>query len=418
MKKVILVCFTVFLSFSLIGCNNQGSSNFDNPYFEDKETQSWEDTEELFVSYMFKVKSHYEETNKYGDLRPNIDRYVEYQEPSYLGLDTLTKEDFSNYALSNDLEYMSISNLYGIYYSIENMVNLVKDTCSEMNEGETCTDGTTEIGFYREGWNLYIKYTENKNEEGQTTFNLYFYRNEENLVVLDAKTEVYKNPQDEVYKYQTVSLVEGVSETNEEITRIDGSFTFENSSYKKTTIDILQGVYTYFEQNQEYEVNGYYSTYYDFYQEVKWHYENKEFYDYKFTKFNEDVMMFNYKEVDNTFFINLMEFQSWNKLILEDGIYHVYLDDQLLVSQEVIVEENEKSEYPYILFTGSDLEDKSYLEETAKLYSGYTLDTFTSSKTDLILSYSNLRAYITENRTLEESFNLVYNKFNQPKESK
>lgn len=407
MKKVLLIILTLFVGFTLTSCKEK----LENPYFENPKTESWEETEDLFVSYMFKVKSHYETYTKHGDLRPDMSNYIEYQEPSYLTKEVLVRDDFSNYALSNDLDYMSKPNLYNLYYSIEDIVYLIKDYCSDMKEGNTCSNGTSEIRFYRDVWNLNIQYTENKNTTGQTVYDLYFTRNTDNLVTLDAKIKIYQDPQAEVYKYQTISWIEGVSETNEEITRSGDELSIETSTYIKTTYDIKRDIYTYFEQNSDFEISGYYNPVYSFYQEIKWHYEDKNFYDYNFTQYYDSVVVYKYNETEDSLFTNLMQFQNWNQIKQIDNRYYLFLNDQQVIEQAVDIVDDFKSEYPYVHFTESLLDGSSYFDDVQNLSIGLTYSTLMAGRTEFILTYQNFREYTTDNRTLEENFNFIIEQF-------
>ncbi len=415
MKKIVLILLVALFTLTLSGCGE----NLENPYFENTEEETWEDTEELFVSYMFKLKSHYEEYNKHGDLRPNINNYIEYEATTLSEKDVLVKDDFVNYRFSNDLDYMTSLNLMNVYNRIEDIVYLIQDHCSDMREGKICSNEDTEISFYRDGWNLLVQYTENKNKVGQEIYDLYFTRNEDNLVTFDGKILLYQEPDQEAYKFQTISYIEGVEEISEEITRnLDDPFISENTVYTRTSIDIIQNIYTYFMQNSDYEISGYYNPHYDFYQEISWHYANTEFYNYKFTQYRDDIRIYQYDEEENNILLNLMEFQGWDSLVRANEEYTVYLEQQQVLTQPIVVDGNTFGEYPYVQFQGVSQDDTSYFTEVEKLFSGLNYEVLSLGKAEYILSYANMRAYMTENRTLDESFNIVYNQFDKEEESK
>lgn len=415
LKRLLLITLLLTITFTLSACNQ--SKVLENPYFENMEEQTWEETEELFVSYMFKVKTHYETYTKHGDLRPDINNYINYEAPLYVTKDTITREDFNNYSLSNDLDYMHQSNLFYIYDSLEDIVALLKDHCSEVDEGEICTHESSAFGFHKEGWNLYVHYIQNRNNDNKIVSDLYFTRNEDNQVTLEGRFEIYQGSNNTVKEYKTVTWIEEVSESNETIIRNSDTLTYDTSTYIKTDYDVERDIYTYFTQNNLYEISGYKDPFFGFYQEIKWVYLDMDFSDYVFALYKDDTLAYRYQEEDSSLFINLMQFQSWDEIKKEGSIYNLYNDNQKLVSKPIGFITDVKSEYPYLHYKGSVDGDTAYFEEVNTLSPALNLDNFMSARTDFILEYAGFRNYVTANRTLEESFNLVIDKF-QEEESK
>lgn len=415
MKKIGIVLLAIVTTLTLTGCSN----DLENTYFENPEADSWEDTEAMFVSYMFKVKSHYETYNKSGDNRALITNYLDYEQPEYLDKDILTRTDFVNYSLSDDLDYMQQSNLHDLYYDIETIVNHIKDYCSDMKEGNVCKGDGNEMMFQTDTWDLFIEFTKNVDAQDQIIYQLHFTRNEANQVTLNANIEVYQNPSDGIYKLQTVTLIEDVLEENEEIMKTSSdNFLVENTLYTKTSLDLETGIYTFFQQDNEFETSGYYNTYLSFYQEISFHYEDKDFLDFKHIQYIDNILAYKYDEGENLVFLNLLEFIGWNNLVKNGDSYDIYLNDVLVSTTKVTVEQQNHAEYPYIILQGSSVEDVTYFDDVDQITLGINLSVMQSARTDNILSYADLREYMTENKTLEEHITQVQDEFPHTRESK
>ena len=171
-----------------------------NIYFENNESNTATEANDLFTKYAGTVEHYYNNTYSNEDLY-EIDSYINYDRR-----DNQYRYEFLNYHLTDDRTFFNYSPLGFITNVPSTISRLLEDTCKDIEEGETCNveDSTKSISFQMEDENLLVVYEYIGYGSYNRTYELYFYINESNRTSLVVKYQDVRIEDDVLFHHISI----------------------------------------------------------------------------------------------------------------------------------------------------------------------------------------------------------------------
>jgi len=385
----------------MFGCT---PNRLENSYFENTSSDSFSDAIEIYdgkINRALNVLKTYYPRSGHDEVMWLEDSYINLQISSK---DVIYRQDFINYHLSDDREYMRYSDLY--YLLDYSTSRIFPDQCSDIKEGELCIQvydthdiypmnypSRSGIRFYMDGDSVLINHFYTMNQATLYNYIFYFYKDESYRDVMEmtllisnlshsefqtiSHTKLVFGDYEETYRFKnctTTELNDGTLEMEYLYTKFKD---YDTSDLKHNEINSFIHLYI--------NIGSTHGTIYDGLTKEKYDvsYHDGNYSAYNYTQYIRNTEVVSY--FADYYKVNLQEIIGWDNLRRNQNgtrTFDLYYEEENLSNGEDIQLSYTNSEYPYYEHIGAPNSESVIDLSIIGLSTDYTTNYFMEKLSD------------------------------------